>query len=386
MVILWLWSLVAWAGVPQGPQWEDLTPWRTWVLLEHVDAERHWFVVERTEMSGQRCEIGLPRREGAASVWCGPATLSASPNASLPRGMGGARRQARAALAERLGVKPGKIPLGDVSFVDTLRRVTFRQVVPVEKGAPDQVAARTWMSSWDVSASGKVHPSAVEPQVRVTALCAPGLHVGCDTSPRIIDVALPQSVQGHLITEGAPAEARAALEQGLARAAAPGFAPLQALPEPGEVLPESFREVLVFQVQVQASGGGEGGGDGRFFVDVPLRAAHMGPSRLVLPITNLRVGVELETDLTRNRVSVRVRPQSGRYVEMSHPIQCDLVVDEGRVALPRPCEIATDGEWLRWEGGGQWVSVQLAPRAEARLTGWSGPGVRRQDERGKGSL
>jgi len=374
--VLWL-MVMGWMGSAQAePGWSDLSPWRTWAVLEHVQAPRHWFVAEGLSMTRQRCEIGLPVDGGRADVWCGPRTLGADRVMQTRGPLRKAHKAARDALVEALGASRKDVSLDELDYVGTLSRVTFRQVVPVGDGPGAGTPARTWATSWDVAADGAVHPSAVVPEVRVTAMCAPGVHKHCQDSPVLLPYVPPAGWDGRLVPVQGGGEAYAALARAVASATEADFAgaPLRSVGE--AVLPAGFRDELVVTLQVQANAGSDQAGDGRFDVDVPLAEAAQGPVRLRMPVDGVPAAVELDVDLPSEQLTVRIRPDQGRYVEHALPIQCQLLVTEDATALPGQCSVDSRGRWLRWDGTAAAVMVQVAPDAGPKLAGAGSPGIR----------
>lgn len=363
-----------------GPTWDDLTPWRTWTVLEHVQSPRHWFVAEGLAMTGQRCEVALPVDGGSPSVWCGPRTLGADRPQTVSGRMNKVRKQARVALAEALGADTRDIRLDDLTYLGTMSRVTFRQVVPVGDQPGARTPARTLSTSWDVSTDGVVHPSAVAPEIRVTAVCAPGVHQSCDGQPTLLPYTPPKGWEGRLVPVGGDSEAFAALSRAVAAAVGEGFASAAVRSTVEGVLPAGFQDELVLTLQVQADGGGGKGGDGMFDVDVPLGDAAAGPVRLRMPVEGIPASVELDVNVPGEELTVRVRPSEGRYVEHTLPLQCRLLATDDATALPGQCSVDSRGRWLRWNGASGAVLVQVAPDAGPKLAGAGSPGIRLHED------
>ncbi len=363
-----------------APTWESLTPWRTWVVLEHVDGPRDWFVVDKAAGGGQRCEIGVPRDSRPVRVWCGPRTLGAEDVRPVDRAAKAARKTARDALIAHLGADKKAVPSSDLQWMGTLSRVSFRQVVPVGDGPGAHTPARTASTSWDVEENGRVHRSAIAPLVRVTAVCAPGIHPDCDGSPTLLPYEPTPSMEGHLVGEDADPGTVAALEKAVAAAAAGHRAP-SARAGDGSPLPPAYRDLMVLQLQVQGVDARGESGEGRFDVDVDLRQAADKAVRLSLPVGEMPAVVELDVDVPAGTLTVRVRPAQERFVEHTLGLTCHLLKDpdDGAVALPGRCQIDSDGRWLRWQGARGSVMVQVAPDAGPRMEGGDEPGVRRQE-------
>lgn len=377
--LLWsglLWSGSAWAE----PGWDDLAPWRTWVVLEHVGAPQHWFVAPTLPMSRQRCEVGIPVNGGAPTVWCGRAKLGATEALAVQGPMRKVAREARDALSKALGIEARDLAPSELVFVGTMSRVTFRQVVPVGDGPGIGTPARTAATSWDVTSDGEVHPAAVEPDLRVTAVCARGIHPDCDEGPTLLPYTPPPGWEGQLVPEGVPSEALAALEGAVAAAIRDGFQGADARSVSGDPLPDGFSDHLVLTMQVQAHGSETGAaGDGRFDVDVALAEAMQGPTRLRMPVDGVPAAVELDVDLPSQSLTVRVRPARGRYVEHTLALSCPVLATEQGIALPGMCQVDSAGRWLRWDGPEGQVMVQVAPDAGPRLAVGGASGIRMHD-------
>lgn len=363
--------LAAHAATPPSPDWASLTPWRTYVIVEHVTDGAHWFVVDKVPGLGKRCEVRVPMQGGDAPlVTCGVQTIGDGGRQSLPTDAKGAHKRATQALTQHLSGIGGGSVKGQLVYLGPLRRVTFRQVVVTGAGASaNDTRALSWTSSWDVDlASGRVDHGVVPARVGVTALCSAGFQVDCDAPPKLLAWAPPPRFEGMLLdpADGAVEPADLALLDtavrgvALAKDASAWRATAPRTVGPG-LLPQGFEGGAVVSLVVQAQGPGSQGG-GTFQVDVPLREAAFGPVHVRMPVEGVPATVELRLDLPAEMVEVRILPQGERYVARDARARCALVVDGDRAALPEACDVDWGGAWLTWANpaGDTRVAVQVA--------------------------
>ena len=154
---MWIWAVAMSLGGAQAteadPGWSELTPWRTWAVVENISSELAWFVFDDVPGPQGRCEAGVFTGAARLSpiVWCGPQARSDEGRVDVPKGLARTERTARRALIEFLA--PYGDPLKDevMSYLGTFRRVSLRQFVVVESDAePDLRRAWGAVGHWDV--------------------------------------------------------------------------------------------------------------------------------------------------------------------------------------------------------------------------------------------
>jgi hypothetical protein len=367
-------AFIAWlttAAAGQHPGWSELTPWRTWVVAENVSEPLLWFVVDDLPGVKGRCEVGVSPHDGlGALVWCGAPSRDDRGAGEVPKRMRRAERIARTALQPHAPEHADEIAEVPLRFLGSLRRVTLRQLVVVEPD-PDaeRAIAHTLLSHWDVDVdSGWVAPSPVPPKIGYQPACAGGMHTGCDSAPSLIDYLPPPGWEGLLVDprEAAPGqEGRDLLATqvlAVARGTVAGsWVPATMRTTGAGLLPEDYDAKAVVTMRVRV-----GREDGSWettpiAVDVPLNVAAFRRFETRFPILTAKAELEVRAHLTAGYLDVRILPMGGEPVEHRLSMRCSPVVDGGRAALARDCEIASDGQWLRWDapwGGGMIVMVE----------------------------
>ncbi|MCB9663281.1 MAG: hypothetical protein H6732_04150 [Alphaproteobacteria bacterium] len=368
-------AAVAHAGPaePAHSDWQQLAPWRTHAVVEHVDTPRHWFTVDGLPVAGLRCEINLPTdRPGAApQVSCGEPTVGTAGRRATPRSLRAVERRVVEAVAEATDLSPAQVRAGRLVYLGTLQRVSFRQVVVVEPDADaGKARARTLWDAWDVDVdTGRVDPGVVGTDVRLMPLCGVGVHPDCAAPPALLAWHPSAAWDGMLAPEeDLPDGERDALVDAIREVSrqtrAGAWQPASPRVVSDGLLPDAYAAGVGVHLHVQAVTDAPRGGPVR--LDLPLASAAEGPVAARLPLDGVDATVEVELRVPDDQLVVRIRPRGGRYVERAVEARCALVREDAVAALPRPCPVAWEGRWLTWTApdGRTQVAVQLADTLE----------------------
>lgn len=383
----WIAALAALASVhaapPEAPTWEDLTPWRTWVVVENVTPPTRWFVADGVGGLRQRCEVGVPDGGGPPLVLCGPALRRDDLRGPVGSDEKRAAKAATAALASSLGVSKREVAAAGLEHLGHFARVSFREIVPTSATeAAGERPAWSWRGHWDVDLDGgRVVRAVAATDVERTAVCADGLHAGCEKPPVLAPYKPPAGWEGMIVTTDAAAhvpnvgDAQEALEAAVRRVAAGAASPAVLRSDADGLLPEGYAPGLRFDLLLQHADG-----SGYVAVDVPLTSA-MARTALSLPIPELGVALGITVDLPGETLEVAIRPPGARYVAHTTSLACAPVRDEGDVALDAACTLGWEGEWLTWRepSTGRTISVQLADEATPVFVPTTAPSVRPVD-------
>lgn len=374
-MLLGSWMAIAVAQADAPPDWSELAPWRTHVVVEHIEPELQWFVVDAVPGLGIRCEARARQGVPEPAVTCGgePSVGAGRPRA-VPKHLRKLDKAVRAGIAEATGLSLRDLAGVDVRYLGRLQRVSFRQVVIVDAhDDPKTARTRTVQASWDVDLdTGFVDHGVGMDVVRGMPLCLPGVHVGCDAGPRLVPWTPPAAWEGMLVRTSDPTlppdvlDGLEAAIRTVAMSEAEGgwTAPAPRAHDPA-LLPPDHRAGLAVRMHVRGQTGDVNGGI--VTVGVPLNDVAFRPVAVRLPLTGTDVTLEVALDLPAETMAVRVRPAGGRYVEHTADVRCRFVVDAERAALPEPCPVDWGGRWLSWTSeDGQhavWVQVEdlLAP-------------------------
>lgn len=391
------WMMALWASVAVADQhvgWDELTPWRTYLVVEAVDPLRHWYVIDEMPGIGVRCEIAVDAVDNQAKplVNCGSNTLGNRGYQVPPQKLAGATRRALDAASELTGLPAAKVRKGGAAYLGTLRRVHFRELVVVSPGGDGPREARSLRLSWDVDAdTGAIRPGAGVAKADIGPVCMLGVHAGCDAAPELVGWAPDPGWDGLLIVPGATGvddKALAPLQEAIrsvAKAANAGTWSAASLRAPGEgVLPTPYPSAIGVRLNVQGHDA-NGSGGGFVVLDLPLGDAVKGPVTASMPVDGMPATLDVTLDLMRNEVVLRIRPVKQRYVEAKASVSCELVRDGDRAALLGPCTHDWGGRWLSWRArdGSASIMVQLTPELMDLPGPSQGPGLIELPESGR---
>lgn len=380
-MLLGAWLAVAMAG-PVHPAWSELAAWRTWLVLEDVQPARHWFALEDTPMLGKRCEVGLVAegKRGPPVVWCGPARVSDTTAREAPEALKKAEEQARAALAPFVGDKASLLDDLRMRYLGTLRDVTFRQIVVVRQD-PDPTRARavSLTATWQVDAeTERVDRGPLAPGTRLAPICAPGIHVGCEAPPRLMDWAPEPGWEGMLydarwMRGDAPLDERlAAVVRGAARAGA-AFQPAPPRKVSGGALADDMDAAAALTILTAVDGQ-----ERRHLVDLPLNDLVSGPVIVRFPVEGTPARVEVIVRLGEGQLEVSLQAPDLESAGIRLPLSCEVLVDGANGVLLAPCVSDSVGQWamLTDAAGAEVARVRVEGTIEPLLVPSVGPGLR----------
>lgn len=343
----------------------DLAPWRTWVVLEHVEASRAWFRTEALPDLGRSCVVAVSLTEGRATVRCDEG-VDRRGDARAVRGK--AKRAARIAadaLEEQLGTQGAEAAAG-LTFLGFRQALTVRELVLMDgDSAPGTARSMSRNGTWLVDDDGAVLPPDHPVEARFVPACAPGLHTGCDAPPRLLPFEPSQGWEGFLVEEDPEGMARlgAALREVARDEARRGWVAPPPRPTDDAILPASYDAAMELRVRVRVRRLDGTGGEVVVPLGVPVTDAAEGPVGLELALDGLDARLDVDVRLDDARVRLSLTPPDGAPQALDVGLHCDVVQDGPRAALVGPCTVDSEGRWLTWfgEGGRAQVVAQLLP-------------------------
>lgn len=386
--MLWMLLAASFAGEPVA--WSDLTPWRTWVLVDDVSLERQWFVMPVTPGRHERCEVGVVPGKGAegAVVHCGEAQISDVGIREPPRAMRKTEKAARKALQKLLGTDAREIAAAEMSWLGRLRRVSFRQAVITRASEGDARNAHTFVHAtfWDVDLdTGRVDRGVVGSRVAEEPLCVAGRHAHCGDTPRLLGFVPQPGWDGHLIdveadgSQGAQTKELEELIREVAMIRSNDWlgVPMRA---PGEgLLPPDMDAGMSMQLVLDVQRFDGTKERRKHTLDLPLNEAAFEGVALSFPVDGTDARIQVDAKLQDGAVKVLIGSEGTEDpAALVMPVDCSLVLDGSRAAAAQPCPVRHMLRQVTWvgEGGVQRVTVTASDRLLPMLGPSQGPAVR----------
>jgi hypothetical protein len=377
------------AEVPVVADWSDLPAWRTWVVLDDVGLERHWFAIQEAPGVLKRCEMGILATDLSSDpvIHCGKALHSDVGVREVPRALRRAEKAARKGLMQVLGGHASELADAQLVYLGRLKRVSFRQLV-ITKPHEDAQRAMTYTqaSFWDVDMdTGNVDRGVLGTRIGEEPLCMSGLHARCDEPPRLLAFEPSEGWDGHLIdldAEGSQATQTAALEA-LVRdvalhAEAHGWSwpPMR---DPGAgMLPVEMDAGMSLQLTLDVQGADGKRNQRDVTLDLPLNQAAFEGVAMGFDVDGASARLEVDARLEAGQLFVHLGGPDADRRTIALDVDCELVRDDNRAFAPGPCAVRHPLRQVSWvgEGGVERVTVTTAKQLLPLFGPSRGPSVR----------